>query len=341
MYRRSQAFTLVELLVVISIIGMLTALLLPAVNAALESARRAQCSSNMSQFGKAMIAYNTRHGNLPGRINLIKSDPTTANVTEQWVSWVAVLLPDLERNDLWDRMREMGVCPTSQGGRNPGEIGNLDVLICPSDVQTSIMESAQTFVVNSGFWDVGVTNTGKGEQSDFKENGLFHVITAGVPDTLSGGYISPMDPLPLEYISSHDGTPATIMLSENIQAGAPIDPQILNNPRGRKNNGWCLSLSPAFDSIVWVNNPNTQAPINRDKEAPMENSPLFARPSSNHISGVNVLYCDGHVDFLSEEVPYVVYQALMTPHGRKCKLPPDGTPANTIFYNYILKDSDY
>jgi len=335
MHRRPHAFTLVELLVVISIIGMLMALLFPALGAAMAAVRKAQCAHNMEQIGKAMIAYNTRRGNLPGRVNLIKVNPSTlANVSEHWVSWVAVLLPDIEKNEQWDRIREIGVVPTTQ-------LGNIEILICPSDIQTNVTEPAQSLVVNSGVWDVR-SRFNNQRPSDYKENGVFHFAFA---ESNPAFFIyEPVDPLTLEYISSHDGTPTTIMLSENIQAGAPV--QVSNSPTGRENNGWCLSISAARDSIVWVNNPYpstgspTQALINREKEEAMTDTAHYARPSSNHIGGVNVLYCDGHVDFLSEEIDYWVYQALMTPHGRKCKMP-DSTVVPDEFYNYILKDSDY
>jgi prepilin-type processing-associated H-X9-DG protein len=53
------------------------------------------------------------------------------------------------------------------------------------------------------------------------------------------------------------------------------------------------------------------------------NLPRFARPASNHPNGVNVAFCDGHTDFLRDDVEYVVYQQLLTANGKKCVDPRD------------------
>src|SRR5439155_26949426 len=87
-------FTLVELLVVIAIIGVLVALLLPAVQAARESARRTQCANHLKQMGLAFQNFEAANGFLPP--DCIRS---------QWPSWAAIILPYMEGNNvyqLWD-----------------------------------------------------------------------------------------------------------------------------------------------------------------------------------------------------------------------------------------------
>ena len=124
-------FTLVELLVVIAIIGILAAMLLPAVNAAREQGRQANCKSNISNLGKAVIAHLTSHGIFPG------GDLQTGR------GWIVMVLPQLEQNNLYDQMEESGafgpdgsMINAASGAQNLMAL-ELDILKCPSDSLTS------------------------------------------------------------------------------------------------------------------------------------------------------------------------------------------------------------
>ncbi|MGE0755989.1 MAG: DUF1559 domain-containing protein, partial [Pirellulaceae bacterium] len=91
----SAAFTLVELLVVIAIIGVLVALLLPAVQYAREAARRTQCMNNLRQLALAVQAFEGQQKQFPGFRHIIPHSRRTA-------SWHVALLPLLEQKDVYD-----------------------------------------------------------------------------------------------------------------------------------------------------------------------------------------------------------------------------------------------
>lgn len=104
---KHRAFTLVELLVVIAIIGILVALLLPAVQAARESARRSQCVNNLKQIGLASLNFESTFGSYPtagGPVALFynESEQEKANFGFEGASWMYQILPFLEQGNLHD-----------------------------------------------------------------------------------------------------------------------------------------------------------------------------------------------------------------------------------------------
>ena len=146
--RQASAFTLVELLVVIAIMGVLVALLLPAVQAAREAARRGQCASNLRQVGLAALGYESAQGRFPAgyvSASLVdpppaERDPETWDAPPGW-GWAALVLEHLGEGALAGTLRydepfwspvntptirgTVGVllCPSSSGPREPFELG--------------------------------------------------------------------------------------------------------------------------------------------------------------------------------------------------------------------------
>lgn len=101
--RSRSAFTLVELLVVIAVIGILVSLLLPAVQMARESGRRGMCTNNLKQIGLAAINYEQQFGFFPPGCTQCATNPA-AMAIEQRHAWSSLLLPFLEREPLWQQL---------------------------------------------------------------------------------------------------------------------------------------------------------------------------------------------------------------------------------------------
>ena len=147
MKRTQSAFTLVELLVVITIIGMLMALLLPAVQAAREAARRAQCMNNMKQLSFALLHKESRLEYFPGWFNYFGEDGSSPSLPV-YGSWVVSILPDVEQNQLYDLWKDQ-TKPRGQKGYIDWEL-----VQCPSDPLTAGNLPNLAYVVNCGVQDL-------------------------------------------------------------------------------------------------------------------------------------------------------------------------------------------
>jgi prepilin-type N-terminal cleavage/methylation domain-containing protein/prepilin-type processing-associated H-X9-DG protein len=334
---RRCGFTLVELLVVITIIGMLVALLLPAVGRVRESARQAECLNNIRNLAQAMANYDSSKGQLPGY-----SQPVNRGATRyvrvqpksgRWifatapnlensvpVSWATRLLPEIERQDIWDQVVDSSFEP---------EIRPIKLFVCPSDDGARAVSDvpALTYSVNAGAPDfdgkflIGAKGSNFGDTTD---NGLFTNVYEHAWLKLKA---------PVSRLSGiDDGAATTIMLAENVHK--TYDPPSSSAP---PRFSWGFGTEQHL-AIVWVaSNPPRPGDTYVDQEAinrvgedvyddnPMydPNMPRFARPASNHSGGVNVAFGDAHVEFLRENIDYVVYQQLLTPNGKKCVDPRD------------------
>jgi type II secretory pathway pseudopilin PulG len=128
--RRRRAFSVLELLVAIGIVGLLLGMILPAIQRARESASRMSCLSNLRQVGVALHNFHNTHGRLPP----VPLRGGTNN-PQSWLTWRVMILPEIEQDELWATTQT--ACSTEPNlWRNPPHTGSgivIKLYVCPSD----------------------------------------------------------------------------------------------------------------------------------------------------------------------------------------------------------------
>lgn len=334
--RTSRGFTLVELLVVITIIGMLVSLLLPAIQSAREAGRRTTCLNNMRQAAIGLMTVEETRKAFPGYANLMPK--TSGNVL---ASWVVPILPALEQNALYQNWANPGLdvqwnSATPATYNRPQYITQLGILVCPSNANPDLNDDALSWVVNTG---IALTAS---DNSPSMPNLWAEDSASGVMfnQAVSGGKKVNMD-----YITSNDGSTNTLLLSENLQSGGwATDPVSgMNTPfqsdfavrqctgmvwflTGNQDNNTLVTPLPLAANFIpdamGVNDLAQQAsglptmPFSATNYS-QPSGLAYARPSSYHPGGVNSMFCGGNSRFLNEAIDYKVFTQLMTSHQKQ------------------------
>lgn len=318
----ARGFTLVELLVVIAIIGILAALLLPAVQAARASARRVQCANNLRQLGIAASSHVTAQGHFPPGLEQWYFNSA---VSHRGIPLFAYLLPHLEQANVlvhWDYVDPIN--NANQGSQSNTAIV-LPTLICPSD---DIPKNP--IVMASRDWHYALTSYGGngGNRSYFPQqssaDGMFHTTgEASEPQHFQRAV------LPSQV---RDGLSNTILFGERSHRDANY--QTFNDAGWgeplREWGWWGASTSRKMIGHVTM---SAYAPLNyrlpfayeqRSGKTPAADS--FAQfqhyvdlrmcaYGSEHQGGVNLAFADGSLRFTSDEIAQDTLLAISTRAG--------------------------
>jgi prepilin-type N-terminal cleavage/methylation domain-containing protein/prepilin-type processing-associated H-X9-DG protein len=311
-----RGFTLIELLVVISIIAILIALLLPAVQAAREAARRAQCSNNFKQMGLALSSYHDALNVLPiGRTGLYA---TYSSKNPNRRTWALASLPYVEQTNTFHSFN----CSLSFNDlQNATAVQSLvSTFVCPSDrpglqePDRPVPRIKSNFAANWGDTHYFQGAQGFGAAGPIPFNGpAGTAVFSGAPFTINNCY---------GFGGFRDGTSGTILIGEVIvgqnRAGGD-NPDGAYDHRGDIYNDDCNctmfmtytspnSLIPdqLFDAQYCGQGFDGNPPCNA-------NIPAFNASRSRHPGGVNSLFADGHVKFVSDGVNAGIWRALGSP----------------------------
>lgn len=345
--RHRSAFTLVELLVVIAIIGILIALLLPAVQAAREAARRSQCVDSLKQLGIAVQNYHDAVRAFPP----LRGGPLPASgSTHGQIGYLVFLTPYIEQQAIYNQINWSGAGgpPGFMHPYNPtyrAWYNEIPMLLCPSDILCPTKSSGK---INGLTYQMGHNNYKACVGTTVKNNRLG--ATDGVFQTDGNGPLALRDVL--------DGTSHTLLVGERCQGNKANRAEIVSGivtfsgysgmaaMKGQYNTGYIVCLSTigqngsnynkglkvetaggefsgerwcdgapffsAFTAILPPNGPSCLA--NVTKLTNVRHPGIFTL-SSRHPTGANVCLVDGHVQFLSQDTDVMVIQSLGTRAG--------------------------
>jgi prepilin-type N-terminal cleavage/methylation domain-containing protein/prepilin-type processing-associated H-X9-DG protein len=336
---KRNGFTLIELLVVIAIIGVLIALLLPAVQSAREAARRIQCTNNLKQMGLGLHNYESGNSVFPMCTVLVYASPAATRPAFQ-SSWsvAARIAPFMEMGPLYNAINfslTYSDAPNTTVSNTP-----VKYLFCPSDPGHSIDDAAygntgtatSSYGVVVGDWYVW-SNGGPDNRSLFGPNNVRRIadVTDGLSNTLaeSEGYIghlqaracytSPTSPAGMSPTTVPDPASSVAALSTLLSAcsGSSRFGQAVGHTRWTNGGVYYSGITTAVPPNTKVVPAGFTQPFDWVSIDENNGGPTYASlsASSYHPGGVNTLMADGSVRFVKNTISGVTWRGLGTIAG--------------------------
>jgi prepilin-type N-terminal cleavage/methylation domain-containing protein len=319
--RRAKAFTLIELLVVIAIIGVLIALLLPAVQAAREAARRAQCTNNMKQLGLAHHNYLSTNNTFPPVVVLPR-----VLTTQPW-SGLTRLLPYIEQTAMYNAINWASDFQfTSNATLAAMRVGTL---MCPSEINdvarptTTLTYYPCNYGFNQGTWFVYDPPSDQAGDGAFLPNRAFapSAITDGLSSTLGMSEFKAYQP---NYWDT--GNPAVLNVAppNNVLAlltfvGGTCDSNGHTEwVEGDVHEvGFTTTMTPNTQVLTSVSGVPADIDITSERDGESTTMPTYAAVTarSYHPSGVTALLLDGSVRNVKNSVSLQIWRSLGTRAG--------------------------
>jgi prepilin-type N-terminal cleavage/methylation domain-containing protein len=300
MAQTSSGFTILELLVVLSVIAIICALVLPAVQQGREAARCAQCKNNLRQIGIAIQSYNAATNCSPS--GWIIETPVVESSQNGW-AWLAMLLPQIEQNALFNGINF---------NHHVGSISNLtsrltvvDSFLCPSE---NVPKRVPFYFAGEASSHLRRVALRMGDDSTGMSP---HTIMFEVAGGSYVGVFGPDDPM----VDFPDAVGSGIFSANSKACFADVlDGLSQTLFVGERSAQWMASTwtgihqleEESFERVVGFTN---HVPNDRDADE--------AEFSSRHCGGVNFLFGDGTVRFLSDHITRAVYQGLGTRNGQE------------------------
>jgi prepilin-type processing-associated H-X9-DG protein len=318
--------------VVIAIIGILIAILLPAVQAAREAARRAQCINNLRQIGLALLNYEGAKKSFPySRTDLVLTDASKHNIPDRPggpsndQSWTTLILPFIEEQGISRQYNyNKSWFDNVPDPSNPNQLINLAVVsqslqmyLCPT-TEPGRVDTNFTSTLKPAAGDYGTVNGVKKAFYGYfsTQLGIYPTESrppvVGVLNKYQDGSSTPVVIRPCKIKDIVDGTSKSIVVAED--AGRPVHYQFGKN----------IGTIPASDGGTGWADPDNSGSLNGYQSNGVKGGPNVINADNDsevysfHIGGAQFCFADGSAHFIPETIDPLVYKALVTRAGGEC-----------------------